>query len=299
MNIDKPPICSYEGSDYQVSFWEEGGRQYEHEAEGVALKRLLPDSGKLFLELGAGAGRNTPRYEAFQKIVLVDYSETQLQQARQRLGDSDRYRYVIADIYQLPFVANLFDGATMIRTLHHMIEPRQAIGQVHRVLANRASFILEYANKKNLKAILRFGLKRQDWSPFAPEPIEFAPLNFDFHPATVRSWLRESGFTIEKQLTVSHFRIGLLKRNLPLNLLVKMDALAQLTGDLWQLSPSVFVGARCKKVDKMPPAEGFFCCPACGNSPLSEHAEQIICPACSTVYPIRDGIYDFRVGAAG
>ena len=295
MTMEKPPICSYEGSDYQVSFWEEGGRQYEHEAEGVALKRLLPTSGNLFLELGAGAGRNTPRYDAFQKIVLVDYSETQLQQARQRLGDSERYRYVVADIYQLPFVSNLFDGATMIRTLHHMIEPRQALGQVHRVLANQAVFILEFANKQNLKAILRYALKKQDWNPFTPEPVEFAPLNFDFHPATVRSWLQMSGFTINKQLTVSHFRIGLLKRTLPLNLLVKLDSLAQLTGDIWQLSPSVFVGTRCKKPDDTPNPEGFFRCPACGVAPLAETAEKITCPACSSIYPIKDGIYDFRV----
>ena len=293
--MDKPPICSYEGSDYQVSFWEEGGREYEHEAEGIALERLLPKEGNLFLELGAGAGRNTPRYEAFHQIVLVDYSETQLQQARQRLGDSERYRFVIADIYQLPFVSNLFDGATMIRTLHHMIEPRQALGQVHRVLANQASFILEFANKQNLKAILRYGLRKQDWSPFTPEPVEFAPLNFDFHPATIRSWLQMSGFVIEKQLTVSHFRIGWLKRNLPLGLLVKMDALAQRTGDLWQLSPSVFVGTRCKKADDEPTTQGFFCCPACGCSPLSETDRQIVCPACSNTYPIKDGIYDFRV----
>jgi ubiquinone/menaquinone biosynthesis C-methylase UbiE len=293
--MEKPPICSYEGSDYQVSFWEEGGREYEHEAEGIALKRLLPDSGKLFLELGAGAGRNTPRYEAFEQIVLVDYSETQLQQARQRMGDSERYRYVIADIYQLPFVPSIFDGATMIRTLHHMVEPRQALGQVHRVLANRASFILEYANKQNLKAILRYALKQQEWSPFTPEPIEFAPLNFDFHPETVRSWLQMSGFAIEKQLTVSHFRIGWLKRTLPLNLLVKMDSLAQLTGNLWQLSPSVFVGARCKKPEASTPPEGIFCCPACGFSPLPESGENIICPDCSRNYPVKDGIYDFRV----
>jgi len=211
--------------------------------------------------------------------VLLDYSETQLLQAQQRLGESDRYRYIIADVYQLPFVANLFDGATMIRTLHHLVEPRQALGQVHRVLAKDSSFILEYANKKNLKAILRYAAKQQEWSPFTPEPVEFAPLNFDFHPATVREWLKTSGFIIEKQLTVSHFRINWLKKNVPLRLLVKLDSLAQLTGDLWQLSPSVFVGARCKKPADAPAPAGFFCCPACGFSPLPETPGQIVCPA--------------------
>ena len=37
-----PPVCNYEGSDYQTSFWDQGGREYEDRAEAIALKRLLP-----------------------------------------------------------------------------------------------------------------------------------------------------------------------------------------------------------------------------------------------------------------
>ena len=99
-----PPVCNYEGSDYQQAFWEQGGRDYEDRAEAIALKKMLPTSGKLMLELGAGAGRNTPRYEGFERVVLLDYSTTQLAQAQQKLGRSDRYIYVAADIYRLPFL---------------------------------------------------------------------------------------------------------------------------------------------------------------------------------------------------
>ncbi|MFH2039023.1 MAG: class I SAM-dependent methyltransferase, partial [Chloroflexota bacterium] len=114
--MTKPPVCDYEGSDYQASFWGDGLREYEDRAEAIALKRLLPKSGQLLLELGAGAGRNTPRYTGFERIVLLDYSRTQLQQAQSRLGRSPKYTYVAADIYRLPFVDGLFDTATMIRT---------------------------------------------------------------------------------------------------------------------------------------------------------------------------------------
>ncbi len=58
---DRPPVCDYEGSDYQSSFWEQGDRRYEDQVEAIALRRLLPPGGKLLLEVGAGAGRNTPR----------------------------------------------------------------------------------------------------------------------------------------------------------------------------------------------------------------------------------------------
>jgi len=104
--------------------------------------------------------------------VLLDYSFTQLQQARQRLGDSERYRYVAADIYRLPFVDGLFDGATMIRTLHHMADAPLALAQVRRVLQPGALFILEFANKRNLKSILRYLFRRQNWNPFSQEPVE-------------------------------------------------------------------------------------------------------------------------------
>ncbi|MBE0699386.1 MAG: class I SAM-dependent methyltransferase, partial [Anaerolineaceae bacterium] len=232
--MEELPICSYEGSDYQISFWDRGGRAYEDAAEAVALKRLMPSVGSCLLEIGAGAGRNTPRYHGFKQIVLLDYSLTQLQQARQRLGDTGpdgaNLRYVAADVYRLPFVPALFDAATMIRTLHHLVDPRMALSQVFQSLQAGSPFILEFANKQNLKSILRYALRQQGWNPFSPEPVEFAPLNFDFHPATVRSWLTCSGFNVERQLTVSHFRIGLLKRVVPTRMLVKMDSLAQLTG---------------------------------------------------------------------
>ena len=290
-----PPVCSYEGSDYQNTFWDQADRRYEDAVEGIALQRLLPKSGNLLLELGAGAGRNTPRYQAYQRVVLLDYSRTQLLQARQRLGESERLAFVAADIYHLPFMEGVFDGATMIRTLHHMADARAALWQVRQVLQPDAAFILEFANKQNLKSILRYILRRQIWSPYSPEPVEFAPLNFDFHPGTVRSWLRACQFNIERQLTVSHFRIGLFKRLIPLRLLVWMDSLAQLTGDAWQVTPSVFVRSRAIGQTPIAAPDAVFRCPACGHGPLEDTSPEIACPACGHHYPVADGIYDFRL----
>jgi ubiquinone/menaquinone biosynthesis C-methylase UbiE/uncharacterized protein YbaR (Trm112 family) len=294
VNIDSPPVCDYEGSDYQASFWEQGGRAYEDRVEDVALRRLLPHSGNLMLELGAGAGRNTRRYHNFERVALLDYSSTQLRQAQERLGSSGRYLYVAANIYRLPFARGVFDAATMIRTLHHMADPPAALRQVRQVLQPGAAFILEYANKRNLKAILRYILRRQTWNPFSLEPVEFAELNFDFHPRTVRDWLEENNFTIQRQLTVSHFRLGLLKRMLPLKLLVNMDALAQWTGNWWQLTPSVFVGARAQDEPALKATGLVFRCIECGHSPLDESADALHCPSCGRGYAIREGIYDFR-----
>jgi ubiquinone/menaquinone biosynthesis C-methylase UbiE len=298
-----PPVCNYEDSDYQTSFWDKGGREYEDRTEAIALKRLLPKSGRLLLELGAGAGRNTTRYPGFERIVLLDYSRTQLEQAQGRLGKSDKYIYVAADAYRLPFVDGLFDAATMIRALHHMIDAPKALGQVRNVLGSGGVFILEFANKLNLKAILRYLLGRQKWSPFTLEPVEFVKLNFDFHPKAVRSWLSELGFEIERTLTLSHFRVGLLKRIVPTRILVFLDSLFQWTGALWQLSPSVFVKSRRGDLHDRPGAGplpattdilSFFKCPECGHSPLIEENYYLECSSCKKKWAVRDGIYDFR-----
>lgn len=295
MTTDLPPICSYEGSDYQTAFWEQGGRAYEDAVEALALRRLLPAQGRLMLELGAGAGRNTPRYHGFERVILVDYSRTQLEQAQQRLGSSWRYVYVAADVYRLPFVDGLFDAATMIRTLHHMADARHALMQVRRVLQAGAVFILEFANKRNLKAILRYWLRRQQWNPFSLEPVEFAALNFDFHPVAVRGWLGECGFTIERQLTVSHLRVGVLKRFLPLKVLVALDGLFQWTGGLWQLTPSVFVRSRVAGQMSDVQSGAFFACPACDAAPIADTPPELVCSLCGRRYPVVNGIYDFRL----
>ncbi len=294
-----PPVCNYEGSDYQTSFWDKGGREYEDRTEAIAIKRLLPAGGRLLLELGAGAGRNTPRYHGFDRIVLLDYSRTQLEQAQARLGKSDRYLYVAADAYRLPFVGGTFDAATMIRVLHHMADAPRALTQVKNVLASGGTFILEFANKQNLKAIFRYLLGRQKWSPFTREPVEFVRLNFDFHPKAVRGWLEGLGFTIERTLTLSHFRVGILKRLAPTGMLVFFDSLLQWTGAWWQLTPSVFVKAVLQGQAGGSPKRAFsvlelFKCPDCGTSPLKEEAAYLECPGCKKRWGVKDGIYDFR-----
>ncbi|HEY6072000.1 MAG TPA: class I SAM-dependent methyltransferase [Anaerolineales bacterium] len=288
-----PPVCDYEGSDYQSSFWERGGRDYEDRSEKVALKRLLPKGGELMLEVGAGGGRNTPRYTGFKRIVLLDYSRTQLEQAQKRLGLSDRYIYVAADAYRLPFVDGLFDAATMIRTLHHMADAQMVLEQVRDVMGPGGIFILEFANKLNLKSILRYWLGRQKWSPFTLEPVEFVVLNYDFHPRAVRGWLEALGFRVERTLTVSHFRVGWMKRLIPISLLVWLDSLLQWTGEWFQLTPSVFVRAAAS-ANGPRAVQGFFKCPQCGHDQLDEKPGLLECTACGRRWAFRDGIYDFR-----
>ena len=112
----------------------------------------------------------------------------------------------------------------------------------------------------------------------------------------MRKQLTGAGFATQQVLTVSHFRSPLLKRFVPTQLLVSLDSLAQWTGGLWQLTPSVFMKNR-SPVAGEPAEEGqFFACPQCFE-PLSElRGDLLACKnsSCAKVWSFVDGIYNFK-----
>jgi ubiquinone/menaquinone biosynthesis C-methylase UbiE len=290
-----PPIIDYEGSDYQESFWDQGNRAYEDAAEELALKSLLPSGSGRLLELGAGAGRNTHRYKGFDQITLLDYSTTQLQSAQERLGKSSKFRYIAADVYRLPFAPGVFSAATMIRTLHHLSDPMIALEQINSCLFNGAAFILEFANKRNLKSVLRYALKKQDWNPFGREQVEFVKLNFDFHPTRVKEHLKQTHFTIQKQISVSYMRADFLKNTLPLSILRGLEKIIQLSLSWTAYSPSIFLKTQVKNAIEPQSGDDFFRCPACGQAPLADTPPLLKCTQCGQEFKVENGIYDFRM----
>ncbi len=296
--MNERPICSYEGSHYSTEFWT-AERAYEDAVERVALQAMLSPTGRTLVEIGAGHGRLADLYTGYDTVVLFDYAGSVLEQAAARLGEygpggKPHYLYVQGDFYRFPFVSGLFDTVTMIRTLHHAVDAPAVLQGVADMLAPQGAFVLEFANKQNFKALMRYLLRRQKWSPFSLEPVEFVELNFDFHPRWMWTQLDAVGLKREMIRTVSHYRIGLLKRAIPTPLLVKLDTLAQPTGALWQWSPSVFVRARAAAEKDAAPAGDFFRCPACRAVLSAPPQAQFRCRGCGKTWR-RDGpIYNFR-----
>jgi SAM-dependent methyltransferase len=286
-------ICDYEGTSYRARFWEGQGRDYEDLAERIALRHLLPPRGRRIVELGASFGRLADLYQGFEQIILLDYSKSGLREAQERLGRSGKYIYVAADIYRIPLAPGACDTAVTVRVLHHLNDAPAALRGIAEILEPNGAYVLEYANKRNIKAVARFALRRQHWSPFDPEPYEFAALNFDFHPDWMATELKHAGFRVDDGRAVSHFRQNVFKRLVPAKTLAGIDGAIQKPSAAWKLSPSVFL--RTTHLGSGPRQEGSpFRCPGCHSLELVAEAATLTCENCRAIYAIDDGIYDFK-----
>lgn len=292
------PVCDYEGSDYRTRFWEGSDRAYEDIVERIALRRMLPARGETLIDIGAGYGRLADEYNGYDRVVLFDYSRTLLREAQERLGRDPRFLFVAGNWYQMPFVDALFSAMVQVRTIHHAADVPALFGELARIAAPGGTYVLEFANKRNLKAILRYALRRQSWSPFTHQPIEFVELNYDFHPVWMRQNLTRAGFAPRQQRTVSHFRLAPLKKWVATSWLATLDRLLQPTGRWLQLAPSVFVSSDHPRQQGTAGAGEFFACPSC-RTPLNVSPREIgdgsnQCPTCGRAWRVEGGLHDFK-----
>jgi ubiquinone/menaquinone biosynthesis C-methylase UbiE/ribosomal protein L32 len=285
-------IINYEGSSYKTDFWEGQGREFEDITERTAIHRLLPPTGGTIIEIGAGFGRLADLYSNYDQVILLDYSLSLLSEAKNTFGENPKYKFVAANVYNLPFADNVADTMIMIRVAHHLESVASALAEIHRVLQGDQPFILEFANKRNVKSIVRYIFKRQSWSPFDQAPYEFVPLNFDFHPNWMAQTIQQAGFRTEESLAISNFRLPAIKNRISPQTLARIDNAIARPGAALKLSPSVLT--KNISIKKKQAATGLFKCPKCGGQDLEHTEDAVICPDCKSRWPITDGIIDFR-----
>lgn len=128
-----------DGGNYQNARYEDlrpVSRAYIHRCH-LRVKRFLKPTGRFLLDAGSGPVQYAEYLtysEGYQRRVCVDISPVALQEARRRLGDHGLY--VVADVANLPFKAEPFEGIVSLHTFHHLplAEQAGAYAELYRVL---------------------------------------------------------------------------------------------------------------------------------------------------------------------
>jgi len=112
----------------------------------MRVKRHLAPKGEILLDAGSGPVQ-WPEYltysENYGYRLCADISITALKEARTKLGEKGLF--VVADIANLPFKPDAFDGVVSMHTIHHLPlrEHKRAYLELHRVLkAGRSAVVV-------------------------------------------------------------------------------------------------------------------------------------------------------------
>ena len=303
----------YENYDYR-EFWEDNKRAYEDASERMAIGRLFKTVQKsgAIIDIGCGYGRLFNEYRDFDTIIMMDYSlnnlkntkNTVLDYLKQDRKEFDKVYFVAADAQNLPFKNDIFDAAISVRIVHHLASPEKFISETGRILKNKGLFILEFANKRNLKNILKFLSGKLKQSPFSSEPYMVGETIQDNHPSVIINSFLKNNLKINKIISVSNLRVGFLKRKLKPGSLLRLEKILQGLFSFCRLGPSIFIKAfkdNNKGKDYMGKIPQKFTdmllCPECKNSEgiLEINGDFLSCNFCGSKYSISDSVFDLRL----
>jgi len=302
----------YENYDYR-EFWEDDKRAYEDASERLALAKLfkaVKKSGTI-IDIGCGYGRLFNEYREYDTVIMMDYSLNNLINTRNTVLDYlkqdsvqfGKVHFVAADAQNIPFKNDIIDAAISVRIVHHLASPEKFISETGRILKNNGLFILEFANKRNLKNIFKFLFGKLKQSPFSREPYMIGETIQDNHPSVIVDSFKKSNFKIAKIISVSNLRVGFLKRKLKPGNLLRLENIFQGLFSLLMPGPSIFIKAFKNNAKSMAEAEiiprdftEMLLCPECKNlqSSLEISGDFIVCKFCGSKYFISDGIFDLR-----
>lgn len=240
-------ISDYNGYDYKKEFWEDVDREYEDQADRMAIRKLLPKRMEKFADIGGGYGRLAGEYlKRAHNVIIFDYSKTELKQAKEIYGDQIETR--AGDIYELPFKDGELDGLMMVRVTHHLKDMKKAIAELYRVLKPGGVAVIEVANKRTLPKMARFVTGRSNVNPFDKKVANYKEISkngfYNYHPKYVEEIFDKVGFNTEKVLSVSNFRNKGLKKVFGTGRLVKMENKAQTALAPIRFAPSIYYKLR-------------------------------------------------------
>lgn len=218
--------------NYQ-DYW--AGREYEHAAEEMAIKRLL--RGRRFehaVDVGGGYGRLSKLLTKFaQKVTLAEPSRQQLKIAEIYLGKTPAVERKLLQAADLKLPDGSVDLVLVVRVLHHLPDPRPELSEIARILKPGGTFLLEFANDAHFLNRVRYAVKGKK-VPKKPVDIrseankKAGEIPFvNHHPHTLIEMLQHAGFEVETALSGSNLRSPTLKRIFGKNILIKVEKVLQ------------------------------------------------------------------------
>ena len=248
--------AAYDTYDYP-SYWK--GREYEHRAEVIAIKSFLERIPKVgtILEVGAGFGRLVSSYaHRAKKIVLEDPSSKLLKLAKSRLPNSN-IKTLHLSLENLPrrLKKETIDLAIIVRVLHHVQSIDKTFSIISRILKKNGYLILEFANKRHLKATFLelfkgnltylFDILPRDRRSLSLKKKKTLPF-INYHPDLIKDKLKSYGFKIIDKRSVSNVRSSFIKNNFPSDILLGVEKVLQRPLAHINFGPSIFILAKKK-----------------------------------------------------
>lgn len=229
-----------------LKYW--SGRDYEHAAEEMAIRRLL--TGKRFkhaVDVGGGYGRLCILLEKYaDKVTLAEPSQQQLDIAKSFLKGHPEVDRQLLQADDLKFKTGSIDLLTMIRVMHHLPDPSPEFAEFARVLSDGGYAIIEVANYSHARNRLKYILKGKKL-PSEPVDIRSAQNRRDdeipfvnHNPETVIKQLAHAGLKVERILSVSNLRSPALKKVVPKRVMLAIEGILQPTLAGSYFGPSVF-----------------------------------------------------------
>lgn len=246
----------YDNYDYP-SYWE--GRDYEHKAELICIDSLLKKIKKLkvIAEYGAGYGRLIPSYfYRADKIIISDPSNRLLKIARLKYS-SKKIKFIQSTIENIDkkVKKNSIDLVIIVRVLHHIKDLDKAMTSITNTLRPGGYLIIEFANKKHLKEIIRQVLKGNITYPLdifskdlrSKKNIKKKTISFiNYHPDYIKYKLNQHGYALLDKKSVSNVRLNFFKKHITLDSLIYLEKIIQNTMSLFNIGPSIFYLAKKK-----------------------------------------------------
>lgn len=229
-----------------LRYWD--GRDYENDAEEMAIKRLL--KGRHFrhaVDIGGGYGRLCILLETYaDKVTLAEPSQQQLDIAADYLKSHPRVDRKLMQVEDLQFKDGSVDLYTMIRVMHHLPDPSKPFAELARTMSDDAILILEMANYTHFRNRVKHLLKGK---PMPLEPVDIrSKINqkkeeipfVNHNPKRVVQQLEQAGLEVAQTLSVSNLRSPGLKKVVPKAVMLSVEKLMQKPFGASHFGPSVF-----------------------------------------------------------